>query len=306
MNFNENLFNKNDIVLAAVSGGRDSVVLLDCLSKLKDIELQVIHFNHKLRGTDSDDDALFVESLARKYGLSFSLGFADVKKYAAEHKLSIEDAAREVRYDYFVKTAQKLQANKIAIAHNKNDQVETIVMRFLRGAAGKGLSGMPERRIIGDVEIVRPLLSVSRIEIDDYAALNGLENIEDSSNAETVFLRNKIRHELIPFLKKYNDNLEETVLRMSDILKDEDNYLQRQALIAYQEVVLQEEDAQIKLDNRSIKNYDKAIQRRIVRLGIEKLFGYLPTVSMSYIENFLDNDLSQIAVDHDGNLLVSK
>ena len=133
-----------------------------------------------------------------------------------------------------------------------------------------------------------------------------MKNIEDESNSETVFLRNKIRHELIPFLKKYNDNLEETVLRMSEILKDEDNYLQEQAQIAYQEVLLQENEEQIKLDNKSIKNYDKALQRRIVRIAIEKLFGYLPTVSMSYIENFLDNELSVIAVDTDGNLFVSK
>lgn len=306
MNFNKTLFNKDDVVLIAVSGGKDSVVLLDFLSKLKAVKLQVVHFNHKLRGADSERDAQFVAALARQYELPFFLGFADVKKYADEHKLSLEDAARECRYDYFLKTALKTNTNKIALAHNKNDQVETIIMRFLRGAAGKGLSGIPERRPLGQAEIVRPLLGVSRAAIDKYALENTLENIEDSSNSELVFLRNKIRHELIPFLKKYNDNLEETVLRMSDILKDEDTYLQNQALVAYAEVLLQAEPLAIKLDNRSLKNYDKALQRRIVRLGIEKLFGYLPTISMLYIENFLDNELSVIALDDDGNLLVKK
>ncbi len=307
--FNKALFKPKEKILVGVSGGLDSIVLLHYLVKkctaLK-LQLTVIHFNHLLRGKNAYRDADFVSDLAKKYKLPFMLGVRDVKKYAEENKLSIEDAARTLRYRYFQQAAQESGATKIALAHNQDDQIETIVMRFLRGSAAKGLAGIAESRMAGTLEIIRPLLKVSRKDIKKYAVKNNLKNIEDETNKDTVYLRNKVRRELIPVLKKYNPNLEEALVRQADIFLEEEAYLQQKTAEAYRETLLEEAPDYIRLDNRSIKHYPPAIQRRIVRLAIEKLCGYLSTISLLYIDNFLVNELTTIKKDSKGKLLISK
>jgi tRNA(Ile)-lysidine synthase len=306
--FNKNLFKCGDKILVGVSGGLDSVVLLHNLlkqcSELK-LKLYVVHFNHQLRGKAADRDALFVEKLAAKYKLPFLLGLKDVKKYAADQGLCIEDAARILRYKYFKDVAKELRISKVAVAHNLDDNIETIVMRFLRGAAGKGLSGIPTVRKEGALTIVRPFLGVSRVEIERYAERYKLKHVEDETNKETIYLRNKLRHKLIPLLEKYNPNLKEALLRQADIFQTEDDYLQSKAEEAYRELVITETAELIKLDNKSLAHYPKAIQRRVVRLAIEKLYGYLSTISLLYVENFLENGLSVLEKTSDG-LKISK
>lgn len=303
------LFRENEAIVIGVSGGLDSVVLLHCLvgiSQTKKLKIIVCHLNHQIRAVNSDLDAQFVEELAKGYGLDFILGIRNVPKFAEEQGLSLEDAARALRYDFLKQQARECGSLKIAVAHNLNDQVETIVMRFLRGSAAKGLSGMAVVRSENGLDILRPLLSVTRAEIELYAKQNNLKHREDETNKETIYLRNKIRHELIPTLEGYNSNLKESILRMAEIFRDEDSFMDAQALIAYKELVLKEEDSQIKLDSLSIKNYPKAIQRRVVRLAIEKLCGYLNAVSLLFIENFLDNNLGVLRLDDKGRLFVEK
>lgn len=303
------LFQENENIIIGVSGGLDSIALLHCLaafSKPLRIKIIVCHLNHQIRGESADLDAQFVEDLAKFYGLDFVLGLRNVPKFAEEHGLSVEDAARELRYAFLKQQAHNCGATKIVVAHNLNDQVETIIMRFLRGAAAKGLSGMSVVRHENGLDIIRPLLKVARKDIEIYAQQNNLKYREDETNQETIYLRNKIRHELVPTLEKYNSNLSESILRMAEIFRDEDSYMETQVLNAYKELVITETQILIKLDSHSIKNYPKAIQRRVVRLAIEKLSGYLNAVSLLFIENFLDNSLGVLRLDDNGKLAVEK
>lgn len=214
-----------DTVIVAVSGGADSVCLLDVLCELKDelgVELAVAHFNHKLRGKASDRDESFAKKLAKEKGLSFFAGSGNVLKKAHREGMSIEMAGRALRYEFFEKLAKKLTPRragkvKIALGHNANDQAETVLMRLFRGAGPRGLSGIPPVRGI----FIRPLIEISREEILKYLKAQKLEWAEDETNLSDDYLRNKIRLKLMPELKKeFNPNLVETLVRTANACRD--------------------------------------------------------------------------------------
>ncbi len=200
-------------LLVGVSGGPDSVALLDVLVKLG-YRPHIAHLNHQLRGAESDADAEFVRQLAGKYGLPVTIGSQSV---AAD-----EDSCRQARLAFFERVAAQTGIHILALAHNADDQVETFLMRLLRGAGPTGLSGMRADRQIGQLRVVRPLLEVSRVEILESLQTLGLSYREDSSNANRRFLRNRIRHELLPLLERdYNPGIRDVLRRTAEILRAE-------------------------------------------------------------------------------------
>ncbi len=195
-----NLVTSGDKILVAVSGGVDSVTLLYLLKKTG-YDVSAAHFNFRLRGDESDDDEKFVREYCNKIGVKLYLKKFDTKAYAQKERLSIQEAARELRYDFFYKIAGEEGFTKIAVAHHADDDLETFFINLFRGSGIKGLKGMPVKRGI----VIRPLLFASRDEILDYANKEGLKWREDSSNASDKYLRNKIRHWLLPVMKEIQE-----------------------------------------------------------------------------------------------------
>lgn len=207
----ERLIDSGDRILVGVSGGLDSSTLLYCLHRLKDtlsIELGVAHVNHQLRGAESERDEAFVRNLAERFSLPFHLHKADVKNIGRKAGMSVQHAGRDVRYAFFSRLAQSEGYGKIAIAHNKDDQVETFLLRVVKGTGLNGLSSIPIKR----GPIIRPFLSVYRSEIAAYAASQGIVHVEDSSNLKDTYERNFLRHRVAPLLEQINPRFREKVL----------------------------------------------------------------------------------------------
>jgi tRNA(Ile)-lysidine synthase len=229
---NRRLLKRGQKILAAVSGGLDSMVLLHALKKISERhkwKIVVAHFNHQLRGRASDADEKLVRKTAAAMKLPFVVRRADVKKFAAQSKLSIEMAARKLRHEFFVRVARQQKIKTIALAHHADDQVELFFLRLLRGAGGEGLSGMkwnapsPADKTIA---IVRPLLGFSKTELAKFAHENKIKFRDDATNFSTDFLRNRIRNELLPLLrKKYQPGLNRTILRLMEIVGAESEFV---------------------------------------------------------------------------------
>ena len=198
-------------VLVAVSGGADSMALVDVLGKNAAHRLIVAHFDHRLRD-DSARDAEHVAAYAREHGLEFVLGSEDVARRARLQRASIEEAAREARYEFFAATAERCGAVVVATAHTRSDQVETILMRILRGAGSAGVAGIPARRGL----FVRPLLDVARADTRDYCATHSIAFLDDPSNDDVRFFRNRVRHEILPSLRAAFPAIDDTLLRLAD------------------------------------------------------------------------------------------
>jgi len=217
--------------LIGVSGGRDSVALLHWLINAGYKRLVVCHLNHQLRGASSDADARFVEKLAAKYQTDFELGSANIRALAKKKKMSIEAAAREARYAYFAEIARRRNCKVIFVAHHADDLVETFLINLFRGAGNTGLSAMREistRRINGaDLTIVRPFLSVWRKEIDGYVGEHRLRLREDATNKSLTPLRNRIRHQIIPYLEKMlGRNIRQNIWRTAMIAAEEEKWIE--------------------------------------------------------------------------------
>ncbi|MDR0874494.1 MAG: tRNA lysidine(34) synthetase TilS [Prevotellaceae bacterium] len=210
-----NLFTPNDKIIVAISGGADSTALLHILLSLN-YECIAAHCNFHLRGEESDRDEQFVAELARKYGIKLLKTDFDTKQYAAEQKISIEMAARDLRYRWFEEIAVGERSQTIAVAHHQDDTAETILMNLTRGTGINGLTGIKPR----NGNIVRPLLCVSRKEIMAYIHKNKLQYVEDSSNADTQFTRNYFRNRIIPAFEKINPSFVENLLQTAEHLND--------------------------------------------------------------------------------------
>ena len=208
-------------VLCAVSGGADSVCLLDLVRRLGDVTVLCAHFDHGIRGAESARDAAFVEALCKEWGVPFFLGRGAVPAYAAENGLSVETAARELRYAFLERTAKEQGADVIATAHNLNDNAETILFRMARGTGLRGLAGIPARR----GRIVRPLLQTPRRDIEEYLAAHNIPHVEDSTNAEPDAARNRVRRDVLPMLESVHPGAAAGIVRMSETLAEDEAFL---------------------------------------------------------------------------------
>ncbi len=243
VNINKNtLLNKTDKLLLAFSGGVDSVVLADLLHKAG-YNIELAHCNFQLRGQEAKDDTAFCENFAKSINTKFHVIYFDTKAYAAEHKLSIQMTARELRYNWFKSLKAEHSFDFILTAHHANDNVETVFVNLIRGTGIKGLQGIPEKQN----DIVRPLLFATKDEIKDYAIKNKLVFREDSSNQEIKYKRNFIRHQIIPELKKLNPALEETFTTSIQFFKQSADIVAEFAQLKFKSIC-KEENSQLFID----------------------------------------------------------
>ena len=281
------LIDKKDNVLIGLSGGPDSVFLFHILKDLRkelDFNLHIAHVNHGIRGKEALKDQIFVEDLAKQYNLPFYLKLADMDGYAREHNLSSEEAGREIRYDFFNEILDRLGGGKIAVGHNKSDQVETMLMRFFRGTGIDGLRGIEYK----NNNIIRPMLNIRREDLENYLKENGLESRIDKTNLETIYNRNKIRLETIPHIEKnYNPNLIDTVFRSSDNFKEDSDFLESYTDEIYKKITKRSKDM-VLIDKESFLKEHRSIRSRILRKIIENIKGDLQGITQQHIVNSLD------------------
>ena len=276
-----NLFAPGDTVIVALSGGADSRALLDILAGLKGISARLVaaHLNHCLRGAESDADERFCRELAEHYELPFESGRIDVADLAQRNALNLEDAGRRARIGFLDEIRARWQASAIALAHHADDQAETVLMRLLRGSGATGLSGMSFSNENGRI---RPLLSSTRTEIEAYLKARGLKHREDASNRDTAFLRNRIRHELLPLLTRYNPAIRERLVTTAALLADEDDLLERMASDLSAKVrTMTDNGISCSLDR--LKEEHPALRRRIFRQALTSLAGDADHFSQSHI-----------------------
>lgn len=278
----QQLVEPGDTVIVAVSGGADSVALLDVLASLATLRLNLVpaHLNHLLRGEESDRDEEFVRQIAAGYGLTPEVRRVDVAATAAAPGLSLEEAGREARYAFFRELAGRYGAKSIALAHHRDDQAETVLMRLLRGSAGSGLSAIRPRG--EDGLLVRPLLAVSRLEIETYLAKAGLEWREDSSNRDTGFLRNRVRHELLPLLRGYNPRISESLGQTAEALARDEELLSAMTAESFARCVTAVASSRV-LDLDLLDHEPQALRPRLFRMAIAAVRGDLRRISFRHL-----------------------
>ncbi len=280
-------------LLVAVSGGPDSVCLLHILVGLQaelGVKLHVAHLDHQLRGADSEADARYVANLAARLGTPVTLARHDVKAYRVAHRLSLEEAAREVRYGFLAEVAHSLNIERVAVGHTCDDHIETILMHVIRGTGTRGLRGLlPVTRWHSDsseITVVRPLLEVSREETDAYCQRQGLAPRLDVSNLALSPFRNRVRLQLLPQLKSYNPRIVEALLRTARIATDEFVFFEQETDRVWGEVARRENDILV-LDKEKLSPLHSALKRHILQKAIEEMLGTLKDIETRHIEDMM-------------------
>ena len=284
-----NLIKDGDKIVLGVSGGPDSICMLDMMRELKEekninFEIYVAHVNHMIR-EEAIEDEKYVQNYCLKHNIKFFVKRVDVQKIANDKKIGTEEAGRKVRYDFFEEVLQKTGSNKIAIAHNKNDKIETIIMHLLRGS---GLSGLKGIEPIRDNKYIRPLIECERQEIEQYCEDRKLQPRIDKTNFENEYTRNKIRNIVIPYIKKeFNPNIIQTLSRLSEVATDESNYIDLQTQKIYNKLLIEKSDKQIILKLKEFNQQENVIQKRLVLKTIKELNGSTDRIEKVHIEDII-------------------
>jgi tRNA(Ile)-lysidine synthase len=271
-------------LLVAASGGADSTCLLHVLRALAPtlrLDLHAAHLDHGLRGRESEEDRRFVETMCSGLGIPCHTGTLPPGSLRRKG-ISLQESAREARYAFLSDVAARTHADRVALGHTADDQAEEVLMRLLRGAGMAGLSGIPARRGI----FVRPLLSVTRAEVEAWLAKRGISWREDSSNAGQKYLRNRVRNRLLRDLEAYNPRVREALLREAAILGDEDSFLEELARGRFEELAAIQGGA-VRFDLTRLSSEHPAIQRRLVRLAFERAGGSLRGLTLRHVEAVL-------------------
>ena len=293
----ENLIQKKDKIVVGVSGGPDSITLLECLNKYKEkleIEIIVAHINHLIR-KDSTEDEQYVENICKKMNIRCYIKRENVLNIAKNEKIETEEAGRKVRYEFFDEILKKEKANKIAIAHNMNDNAETILLNLLRGTGLNGLEGIQPMEYN---KYIRPLINISRKEIEEYVEKNKLKPKIDYTNKENIYKRNKIRNELLPYLKKINPNIVESLSRLSKIVKEENTYIKKETEKIYDNIKIKDEKnlGKIELDIKEFNKLEIAIKKNLIIKCIEETIG-----DSRNIEKINIDDIIKVCSNNIGN-----
>lgn len=281
-----NLIQENDKIVIGVSGGPDSMCLLDFLYCIKNefkIEIIVAHINHMIR-LEADEETKYVEEYCKKRNIKCYIKKINVEKLATQKKLGTEEMGRKIRYDFFDEIAQKENANKIATAHNLNDNAETVLMNVLRGTGISGLKGIDVIRS----KFIRPLRECRREEIEKYCEEQKLNPKIDKTNFENIYNRNKIRNSLIPYIEKeFNPNILNALNRLSNIAKDEEEYFQQIVIKQYEELKIGENENEIILNLKKFNNLQKVIKTRIILYTVNKVNGTTQGIEKIHIEDII-------------------
>ena len=285
------LVSNGEKLLVAVSGGADSVCLLYILTNLPlKLKLHIAHLNHQLRGKDSDGDAEYVAELARKLKIPATIEKRDVKGYQQEQRLSLEEAAREVRYRFLAKVARSIGAKRVAAGHTKDDHIETILMHLIRGSGTRGMRGLQPSTLWQSegesLTVVRPLLEISHQETEEYCRQHKITPRLDASNLSLSPLRNRVRQQLMPLLESYNPAVAEALLRTGRIADEDITFLDEQVARMWDKVIRQE-GKRIILDKAEFEPLPSALKRYLLRAAVEKLLGSAKDVEMRHIEEMM-------------------
>lgn len=283
-----NLIQENDNIVVGVSGGPDSMALLYVLLEIEPLikfNIYVAHVNHGVRGEDAKSDQLFVEEIAKNLNLPYYTKNVNMIEYGKEKGISSEEAGRELRYGFFREILDSVGGGKIAVAHNMNDQAETLIMRFLRGTGIDGLKGMDFKT----KDIIRPILGIDRGEIESYIENNNIKTVLDKTNLEPIYSRNKVRLELIPYIEKnFNPNIINTLWRLSRIASMDSEFLEEYSEGRYNNIVKNQDKHSIILDGGKLFEEDKSIQQRIIRIAILKINGSLQGITEIQISSVIN------------------
>jgi tRNA(Ile)-lysidine synthase len=287
------LVSDREKLVVAVSGGADSVCLLHILANLQEelkLKLHIAHLNHQLRGADSDADADYVADLARRLKIPATIEKRDVKGYQARERLSLEEAAREVRYRFLAELAKSIGAERGAAGHTKDDQIETILMHLIRGSGTRGMRGLQPATFwqsgVYSLTIIRPLLELSHQETEGYCRQHRLMPRLDASNLSLSPLRNRVRQQLLPLLESYNPAIAEALLRTGRIAADDITFLDEQITRLWKKVARQEGKTII-LDKAGFDQLPPALKRYLLRAAVERLLGSAKDVEMRHIEEMM-------------------
>ena len=280
----EKLIKKGDGIVVGLSGGPDSVCLLYLLISIREkigINIAAAHLNHMLRGKAADEDEEFAKRLCEKLNIEFFSKKVDINKYSKEHSLSSEAAGRKVRYEFFNDVMKKLNYNKIATAHNANDQAETVLMRMMRGAGLEGLCGIPVNR---ENKYIRPILFLKREEIENYCKEKGVKPRIDATNLERIYSRNKVRLDILPYMKEnFNQDVIEAINRMSILLQEDNKFIDKEVNKIFND--------KCKIFNKSVTInkevflLEEAVIKRVIRKSIEYVSGNKYDVELKHIED---------------------
>jgi len=280
----KNLIKQGDNILIGFSGGPDSVFLFHNLRLLKEtlsFNMYASHINHMYRGVDAQHDEDFVRDLCEQYGIRLFVKRKNATDYANELKVTEEEAGRILRYNFFRENLKEVGVGKIAIAHNLNDQAETVLQRIIRGTGIDGLSAMAYKKD----DLIRPMLNVKRSEIEKYLHENNYDYCIDKTNAQAIYGRNKIRLNLIPELEKnYNPNIQNTLFRMSEVMEKDSKIIEKYINLKFEEILFEMDENRVVLDLYKLKNMEDYEVGRIVRKAIASLKGNTNNIEMKHIE----------------------
>lgn len=283
-----NLIEDGDKLVLGVSGGPDSLSMLTIINEIKNQKLikfdfVVAHINHKIR-KEADEEEEFVKNTCEKYKIEFYSKKIDIIEFASENKIGTEEAGRKIRYEFFNEVLKTTKSNKIAVAHNKKDRAETMILNLLRGSGISGLKGIEPKKN----NIIRPLIEIDRDEIEEYCDKNNLTPCIDKSNFENIYNRNKVRNIVIPYIEKeFNPNIVQTLVRLSDLATEEDEFINKITDKIYKKIVLEEKENEIILDLKLFNEEEILIRKKIVLLAISKVRGNIQGIEKIHIEDII-------------------
>ena len=283
------LIENKDKIVVGVSGGPDSICLVNVLNEIKDegeinFELIVCHINHMIREEATGDEE-FVKKYCEEKKIPFFVKHAKVQEIAKEKKIGTEEAGRLIRYEFFEEILKQTNSNKIATAHTKNDNAETVLMNIIRGSGVSGLKGI---KAIRNEKYIKPLIDVSREEVEEYCEKEKLNPRHDKTNDENIYTRNKVRNILLPLIKdEFNPNIVDTIYRLSKLVDKENEYLEKITKENYEKLVIKEEKEEIILNLKEFNKLDNVIKQRLVLYTIKKLFGTNNGIEKVHIEDII-------------------
>lgn len=305
------LIEKGDSLLVAFSGGPDSVCLFDMLYRMRTdwkLNLHFVHLNHSLRGSESDKDQIFAEKFARDLKMPISVKKVDVEKFAQENRLSLEEAGRECRLQFFQEEAERLKIKKVALGHHKDDLAETVLLRMLRGTGLRGLSGIKPWVEMKGMVLIRPLLDIEKSKLQEYLTERKLAYCVDASNSRTDFARNRIRHKLIPILERdYNPKVRNALAHLAETIALDLGYIEAAVEQQYPKIFKKKKGALVLLDKKKFRDLHDALKFRVLQKALRVLD---PECELNFghwneIRKALEDDVQKFEVTLPNDLAVA-